>query len=368
MLPKLVPNVSTMIKALSFAALAVLLVSPSAAEEARRSDLLVRIPANPNFAFAKSLQSRSGAPGEAAPIPRDYLLGKRPVTNAEYAEFLRETGRRAPRYWKAGRFPEGKEDHPVLEVSYDDAEAYCAWLSETSSSGLKFRLPTEAEWENAARGPDGAEFPWGDASGVSMKNGRIKSRFNFNAVAASELLRTHGEKDVVFVHEKSAERGRAVPLKELLSVDAKGRVRGWIDHRNHGGFVYTDLFRAISEEGGLTTPVDRWPDGESAYGCLDMAGNSWDWTSSDIVATNGAERGRTVKAIRGGSWYATMNSCKTNYRGEGRRPGGRYNTVGFRIAADAPSEDKAGTARKASGTSSGASPEKARKPPRRSMR
>ncbi len=66
-----------------------------------------------------------------------------------------------------------------------------------------------------------------------------------------------------------------------------------------------------------------------------MAGNSWDWTSSDIIATNGAERGKTVKAIRGGSWYAMLNSCRTNYRGEGRREKGSYSTVGFRIAVNA---------------------------------
>ncbi len=141
---------------------------------------------------------------------------------------------------------------------------------------------------------------------------------------------------VTFVNKKSPQQGRKIALKDLITVDSTGRVRGWINHRDYTGFVYTDLFKELSSNGGFTTPVEQYPAGKSPYGCFDMAGNSWDWTSSDITATNGAERGKTVKAIRGGSWYATKNSCKTNYRGEGRRESGCYNTVGFRLAADVP--------------------------------
>ena len=64
-----------------------------------------------------------------------------------------------------------------------------------------------------------------------------------------------------------------------------------------------------------------------------MWGNCWEWTSTEIVARNGRERGEKVNAIKGGSWYAMKNSCRTDYKGEGRRPGGCYNTVGFRVVA-----------------------------------
>ena len=62
-------------------------------------------------------------------------------------------------------------------------------------------------------------------------------------------------------------------------------------------------------------------------------GNCWEWTCTEIVAKNGAERGNVVNAIKGGSWYANRNSCFTSFRGEGRRPSGCYNTVGFRVVA-----------------------------------
>ena len=64
-----------------------------------------------------------------------------------------------------------------------------------------------------------------------------------------------------------------------------------------------------------------------------MLGNSWDWTSSVIVAVNGAEAGQSVNAVRGGSWYATKASCALTYRGEGRAPRTGFATVGFRLVA-----------------------------------
>lgn len=299
------------------------------------SERFVRIPANPDFTFARSLESRSRTTGEKAPIMREYVLGKYPVTNSEYAEFVKAARHRLPRYWRNGTFPRGKENHPVVEISYDDALAYCAWFGKKYPN-WKFRLPTEAEWENAASGPKHLEFPWGNNSNISIYNGRIISNFNFNGVAASEYLNKAPAMHVTFVNKKSPQQGRKIALKDLITVDSTGRVRGWINHRDYTGFVYTDLFKELSSNGGFTTPVEQYPAGKSPYGCFDMAGNSWDWTSSDITATNGAERGKTVKAIRGGSWYATKNSCKTNYRGEGRRESGCYNTVGFRLAADVP--------------------------------
>ena len=81
----------------------------------------VQIPANPQFAFARDLQSRGprGNAGEKSPIAKAYRMAKFPVTNAEYAEFCKATGHRTPRYWQNEIFPKGKDKHPVLEVSID---------------------------------------------------------------------------------------------------------------------------------------------------------------------------------------------------------------------------------------------------------
>jgi formylglycine-generating enzyme required for sulfatase activity len=89
-----------------------------------------------------------------------FYIARYPVTNAQYKEFVAATEHRSPRHWKAGTYPEGEENHPVRFVSWRDALAYCSWLSE--ETGEEMRLPTEAEWEKAARGTDGRRYPWGD--------------------------------------------------------------------------------------------------------------------------------------------------------------------------------------------------------------
>ena len=332
------------------------------------SEAFAKIPANPGFAFARSLDAHSRSTGEASPIPGAYCMAKYPVTNGEYRAFCDATGHRPPRYWKNGAYPAGKEKHPVLFVSVEDAEAYCDWYGK-SHPGWKFRLPTEAEWENAAAGPRKTEFPWGDRAGAELRDGVMQSRFNFNGVAAAYFLKQDPDRIVTFIHPKSPRKGEKVKLSEVISFAGRGGVRGWIDHRDYAGFVYTDLFRSLSDEGGFTTPVDRYPDGASPYGVFDLAGNSWDWTCSGIVASNGAERGKVVNAIRGGSWYANANSCRTNYRGEGRRGRGCYNTVGFRLVAvpaGAPDVNLAGqkTPPRDSG-STGPGPRRGGPPPRR---
>jgi len=90
----------------------------------------------------------------------DYYLAKTPVNNAQYAAFV-QSGHKVPSHWKPwGQLPRGKEDHPVVSVSWHDAVAYCRWLS--GVTGKPYRLPSEAEWEKAARGTDGRVYPWGN--------------------------------------------------------------------------------------------------------------------------------------------------------------------------------------------------------------
>jgi formylglycine-generating enzyme required for sulfatase activity len=133
-----------------------------------------------------------------------YRIGKYPITNEQYAEFVKQTNHSAPK--KAGWFgkkpPQYKLDHPVVGVSWYDAQAYCQWLTE--QTGRTYRLPTEAEWEKAARGDDGRKYPWGSQWDPTRCN-----------CAGSE-----------------------------------------------------------------TTPVTAYAAGKSPYGCLDMIGNVWEWTST----------------------------------------------------------------------------------------
>jgi formylglycine-generating enzyme required for sulfatase activity len=90
----------------------------------------------------------------------DYHLARTPVTNAQYAAFLHETNHPLPKRWRSRRSPRGKEDFPIVYVSWHDAMAYCHWLVETTAK--PYRLPSEAEWEKAARGITGRLYPWGD--------------------------------------------------------------------------------------------------------------------------------------------------------------------------------------------------------------
>jgi formylglycine-generating enzyme required for sulfatase activity len=89
-----------------------------------------------------------------------YEIAQGPVTNAEYYTFIWDSGHRIPRAWTGYTFPDETESHPVVGVSKIDVEAYVEWLSKKTE--MRFRLPTEAEWEHAARGVDGRIFPWGN--------------------------------------------------------------------------------------------------------------------------------------------------------------------------------------------------------------
>ena len=96
-----------------------------------------------------------------------FRLATHQVTNTEYVLFLHHVGKLPPPFWRDPNFNHPQQ--PVVGVSWHEAVAYCAWL--TASTSRPYRLPTEAEWERAARGGvEGALFPWGDAPPESLPN------------------------------------------------------------------------------------------------------------------------------------------------------------------------------------------------------
>lgn len=101
----------------------------------------------------------------------DFLIGVYPVTNGQYKRFLEATAHpRRPSTWYLGGYPWDRANHPACGLRPEDARAYAAWLR--SQTDKPFRLPTEAEWEHAAKGPAGFEYPWGEDFDLARANTR----------------------------------------------------------------------------------------------------------------------------------------------------------------------------------------------------
>jgi formylglycine-generating enzyme required for sulfatase activity len=201
-------------------------------------------------------------PQHTVNLPYDYWMGRYPVTNMQYNQFKKK-------FFGKGK-GKGKENYPVVNVSWNDAMEYCRWLSNLLKAELPAKmdlcLPTEAEWEKAARGTDGREYPWGNT-------------FDKNKCNSSE-----------------------------------------------GG------------KGG-TTPIGLYsPQGDSPYGCADMAGNVWEWSHSLVQpypykVDDGRENEKGVgsRILRSGSYIvgASIVCCAIRLGGP---PDGVTNHLGFRIS------------------------------------
>jgi formylglycine-generating enzyme required for sulfatase activity/serine/threonine protein kinase len=198
--------------------------------------------------------------------------------------------------WKDPRFPPShgqNELHPVVCVSYLDAEAFCAWLTKRDTvelpSGWRYRLPTDAEWSGAC-GP--AEFPWGETGPPGRKDGNY---------SGTETM--------------------IGPLQGFSNELSKaGRSDGW----------------------ARTAPVGSFT--PNRYGLFDMGGNVWEWCASWYKASMNTANtleampwlregggGSTARVLRGGSWYFDGRVCmRSAFRGRAV-PDNRWGNNGFRV-------------------------------------
>jgi len=214
-----------------------------------------------------------------------YWIGRTEVTNAQYLRFVEATGRRAPEHWQAGRIPAGLADFPVVMVDWDDAKAYCEWAGG--------RLPTETQWEKAARGSDARVFPWGNQWDPSRC------------------------RDFAMVSDRQPPFDRATVLTWLVTHDP--------------------IFQGPAK-------VGSYPSGASPCGCLDMSGNVDEWCLDfyDRKVYERYAKGSLAppatgdyRVLRGGSWYSTTaRAYRCAYR-TARRPSRLFAFMGFRCARGA---------------------------------
>jgi formylglycine-generating enzyme required for sulfatase activity len=228
----------------------------------------------PSTEFVMGSEEAEAAPNER-PLTRvtlsRFYLSRHPITNAQYEQFDRSHSLK--------RMPGAGDRHPVVYVSSLDAMKFCQWLS--TRERKKYRLPTEAEWEYAAKGNDNRPYPWGTYTG----------------------------------------RG------DLANFADRNTVFAWSDREIDDGYPES-------------SPVGAFPLGASPFGIEDMAGNVWEWCSDYYEAYRGAPktnpRGPTSGAKRvhrGGSWKSRFTSLRTTVRGS-NVPSFSCNDLGFRIVCE----------------------------------
>lgn len=111
------------------------------------------------FKMGRDGESRETSPAHWVRLS-SFWLGETPVTNKQYALFIQHAGHASPSHWIEPRF--GHPEQPTVGVTHDDALAFCDWLRQVT--GLDATLPSEAQWEFAARGTDGRQYPWGNTA------------------------------------------------------------------------------------------------------------------------------------------------------------------------------------------------------------
>ncbi len=228
-----------------------------------------------------------------------FYIDKFEVTNRRYQAFVSDTGRRGPALatheaagleWPQGRCPEGRGDCPVVLVSYEDAAAFAAWAGK--------RLPTQQQWEYAARGPKSTAYPWG-GSKLAWDKCNLADR-----LAGGEIA------------------GRAA----------------WDDW--YGRWSRRDPAERNVE---AVAPAGSFPEDVSVFGCRDMGGNVREWCVKKASSNgNGHDPDRTEPGpadspvVCGGSWLTDAGRAQS-WRHEAVAPG-TYADVGFRcvVPADLP--------------------------------
>lgn len=190
-------------------------------------------------------------------VLRDFWLGRYPITNSQYVAFLTATGWASrPTCWYLGAYPWDRPSHPVCGIAEADAEAYVGWLS--AETGHPYRLPTEAEWEHAAKGWDGREFPWGDAFDPARANTRETQIHTTTPVGAfPDGAGPFGHLDLAGnVEEYVADTYRPYPGGRIVDDHLQQRLGDSYRITRGGSFArYGDLARTRRRHGAFPSPL-----------------------------------------------------------------------------------------------------------------